>query len=298
MKKFTGLVILVIATCFELQAQHAEGNPFARLGYKADVYTFGEKKEFHDQEEIVEIGEVLFNTKTNEVVGFVDDTDSLIELKPELQSMSIDPHCEKYYSISPYAYCMNNPVKYIDPDGKDVAILIAKNGAGGRGHMGAVIQDERGNYYYMTLGGDVEGSSGTLSAISSGTEGKMSLIQLDFKDNEPSMKNAIDIIRKRDTYNSPYTDNLIFETSPKMDNDILTSAAILKVGFNEKNIKYNPITNNCADAVRIVIEKGTGIVLPVGNSPKPNNQFENIKKNKEKIQNEINNIIEDENEEK
>lgn len=83
----------------------------------------------------------------------------------------------------------------------------------------------------------------------------MSLIQLDFKDNEPSMKNAIDIIRKRDTYNSPYTDNLIFETSPKMDNDILTSAAILKVGFNEKNIKYNPITNNCADAVRIVNRK-------------------------------------------
>lgn len=120
MKKFTGLVILVIATCFELQAQHAEGNPFARLGYKTDVYTFGEKKEFHDQEEIVEIGEILFNTKTNEVVGFVEEkTDSLIELKPELQSMSIDPLCEKYYSISPYAYCMNNPVKYIDPDGKD-----------------------------------------------------------------------------------------------------------------------------------------------------------------------------------
>ena len=132
MKKFTGLVILVIATCFELQAQHAEGNPFARLGYKADVYTFGEKKEFHDQEEIVEIGEVLFNTKTNEVVGFVDDTDSLIELKPELQSMSIDPHCEKYYSISPYAYCMNNPVNAIDPDGRLVIFINGfHSGSGG-----------------------------------------------------------------------------------------------------------------------------------------------------------------------
>lgn len=119
-KKFTGLIMLVIATCLKLQAQHSEGNPFARLGYKADVYTFGEKEEFHDLEEIVEIGEVLFNTKTNEVVGFVEDADSLIELKPELQSMSIDPHCEKYYSISPYAYCMNNPVNCIDPDGEDV----------------------------------------------------------------------------------------------------------------------------------------------------------------------------------
>ena len=122
-KKFTGFIILVIAACLKLQAQHSEGNPFARLGYKADVYTFGEKEEFHDLEEIVEIGEVLFNTKTNKVVGFVEDADSLIELKPELQSMSIDPHCEKYYSISPYAYCMNNPVNCIDPDGRLVIFI-------------------------------------------------------------------------------------------------------------------------------------------------------------------------------
>ena len=31
---------------------------------------------------------------------------------------TMDPLCEKYYSTSPYAYCNNNPVKYIDPDGK------------------------------------------------------------------------------------------------------------------------------------------------------------------------------------
>ena len=32
---------------------------------------------------------------------------------------SIDPHCEKYYNVSPYAYCHNNSVNLIDPDGKD-----------------------------------------------------------------------------------------------------------------------------------------------------------------------------------
>lgn len=31
----------------------------------------------------------------------------------------IDPLAEKYYSISPYAYCANNPINRIDPDGRD-----------------------------------------------------------------------------------------------------------------------------------------------------------------------------------
>ncbi|MDE6695409.1 MAG: hypothetical protein K2K25_00855 [Muribaculaceae bacterium] len=32
----------------------------------------------------------------------------------------LDPLCEKYYWLSPYLYCINNPVNAIDPDGKDV----------------------------------------------------------------------------------------------------------------------------------------------------------------------------------
>ena len=32
---------------------------------------------------------------------------------------TMDPLAEKYYSVSPYAYCHNNPVNGTDPDGKD-----------------------------------------------------------------------------------------------------------------------------------------------------------------------------------
>lgn len=115
MKKLLVPVFLLMAL-LPISAQN-EGNPFQRLGYNTPVYTFGEDKEFHDQEVIVEIDLVLYNTKTNKVVGFVKERDSLVEFAPELQSMSIDPLCEKYYSISPYAYCMNNPVKFTDPNG-------------------------------------------------------------------------------------------------------------------------------------------------------------------------------------
>ncbi len=31
-----------------------------------------------------------------------------------------DPLCEKYYNTSPYVFCLNNPLRYEDPDGKVV----------------------------------------------------------------------------------------------------------------------------------------------------------------------------------
>ena len=37
---------------------------------------------------------------------------------------TVDPMAEKYYNISPYAYCGNNPVNRIDPDGRDYELSI------------------------------------------------------------------------------------------------------------------------------------------------------------------------------
>jgi len=37
----------------------------------------------------------------------------------EIRITLVDPLAERYYSISPYAYCGNNPIKYIDPTGMD-----------------------------------------------------------------------------------------------------------------------------------------------------------------------------------
>ena len=40
---------------------------------------------------------------------------------------TLDPLAEKYYSISPYAFCNNNPVKYVDPDGMDWYSYVETN---------------------------------------------------------------------------------------------------------------------------------------------------------------------------
>ncbi len=38
---------------------------------------------------------------------------------------TMDPLSEKYDSVSPYAFCNNNPVNFVDPDGKR---WVNKNG--------------------------------------------------------------------------------------------------------------------------------------------------------------------------
>ena len=42
--------------------------------------------------------------------------------------MTVDPLAEKYYSISPYAYCGNNPIMLVDVNGKEWGIVLNANG--------------------------------------------------------------------------------------------------------------------------------------------------------------------------
>jgi len=89
-------------------------------GFKKKPLTFcdGQYNEFFNNPEVVQIGTTLFNTKTNKVVKLIDENTPKTTYKAEFSSMSIDPCAEKYYSISPYAYCAGNPVRYIDIKGK------------------------------------------------------------------------------------------------------------------------------------------------------------------------------------
>lgn len=72
-------------------------------------------------------------------------------MKP-IRFFSPDPLAEKYFPHSPFAYCANNPLIFIDPTGMDFSILIAPKGASGFGHMGAIIQDRNGAFYYIAAG--------------------------------------------------------------------------------------------------------------------------------------------------
>ena len=42
----------------------------------------------------------------------------------------MDPLCEKYYHLNPYLYCAGNPIRYVDPDGREVYMLFYVTGNG------------------------------------------------------------------------------------------------------------------------------------------------------------------------
>ena len=130
MRKAFLSTLLFAFCCLTTWAQDNKSNenPFAEIGIRASVASFSKNPEFHDRNRTVEIGSVLFDTKTGEVIGLIDE--SVPGISPDVTSMSIDPNCERYYSISPYAYALNNPVRFVDPDGRDPKDKVVGFGIG------------------------------------------------------------------------------------------------------------------------------------------------------------------------
>ena len=63
---------------------------------------------------------------------------------------SPDPLAEKYYSISPYAYCAGNPVNLVDPEGREIWIILDYDKK--TGIVKEAVQYKDGKLY--TKGGD------------------------------------------------------------------------------------------------------------------------------------------------
>ena len=110
-------------------------NPFASIKAKQRYATLsnGLFDEMHEPVDTIQYYHALLNTKTNKIIRLLpNDTSNDYKVDPVIFALSVDPMSDKYPSISPYAYCLWNPVIYTDPDGRWVpdadGNLIAEKG--------------------------------------------------------------------------------------------------------------------------------------------------------------------------
>lgn len=105
-------------------------NPFVKFGYKAKVATLSQGKylEVHDLDSIVTIGTIRWHVDDNKIVGFLvpDTTDIYSQPIGDIfgRWMSPDPLSDEFPEWSPYTSMNDNPVNFIDPDGRAAFDII------------------------------------------------------------------------------------------------------------------------------------------------------------------------------
>ena len=117
------------------------------------------------------------------------------------QFTSMDPLCEKYYHISPYAYCAGNPVKYTDPNGD--TILIQVENITYRYHEGTIYSSD-GNVYPGKIKGYLKHVLDAIGDLNKTDAGSSLVSQLDASKNTFTImngeENAFKPNRVRDSY--------------------------------------------------------------------------------------------------
>lgn len=86
----------------------------------------------------IPLNEIKYNEQRDEETGYGYFGARYMDHELMTMWLSVDPMADKYPGISPYAYCAWNPVKLVDPDGREIWIV---------GNDGNKYQYKRGKLY-------------------------------------------------------------------------------------------------------------------------------------------------------
>ena len=157
----------------------------------------------------------------------------------------MDPLAEKYYSLSPYNYCGNNPVNAIDEKGDSVCVLNLGNGT--NQHLGMLIQNDKGTWSYYSFNGTsiYSSTSGSVGGAPHNNLGEKTFVSpMAFLNSQYNSDGSKGLIERDKINGYGYTEGYILPTSPKED-------IVIRDNFVKTvNDGYDLIFNQCADAVK------------------------------------------------
>ena len=209
--------------------------------------------------------------------------------------LSLDPNSQKYPALSPYNYVAGNPVSFIDPDGKDVYVVVWATQGGHIGHAGIAVD----NYQKVSTpvldvyGNAVKNKFGDIqykdTYVKDGTVTYydlwpgVSVGATNASDDVPALFNNIQTtvndLQNRDVTGSEGypADGVIKLTTIRS-----TDKKVVKAlnDFKNNTTSYNGTNCNCSDYVEAGVEKVSGTQLNVNesianiyNSTTPNKLF-------------------------
>lgn len=173
--------------------------------------------------------------------------------------ISVDPHSNKYPSISPYSYAANNPLKFIDPDGRDIKMIYRKPN-GDFGHIILQVVDHTTGKVKATWSFGPKSNIAALSLLN--VEGHQSAdINAYLKENKDLLQEAT------------------IETDQQTDKRVSHNIE----GRKEDNEDYNVLDNNCGQtAVQLI--NSSGSVFVKTNSVLPKSVFKDFLDAKKRIE--------------
>ncbi len=183
-----------------------------------------------------------------------------------------DAHAGDYPFISPYAYTLNNPLSVVDPDGKDVYLVIWATADGKIGHAGIAVDN------YKAVESRVIENGKEVTKINYVKDGTVTYYDLwpgeavgatNANKDVPASYNVIlttvDDLKKTDVTGAEgYAPDGVVKLSTSYATDQKTVEALEK--FKVAHDKYNGVRCNCSDLAEEGIETAAGKQLDVDES--------------------------------